>query len=164
MFPSRYIQYFKLPPVPVDIINAIKLDPNHYTKKESGVTYRWTDQDNAELNQWGQKHICDEMYFALQFFEKPNTLHKDTGTHTKLNYVISPGGPNILTEFYDDDRTTQLASYHIEPLRWHVLKADTFHRITGDFTPGQIRFSITARMFDYNGGPQKYVDGIPPSI
>ena len=70
MFESRYIQYFKLPSVPDDIINAIKLDPNYYTKKESGDNYRWTDEYNNEINKWGQEHICDEMYFAFQFFER----------------------------------------------------------------------------------------------
>ena len=150
--------------MPDDIISAIKLDPNCYTKKESGDNYRWTDQYNDAINQWGQKHICDEMYFAFQFFERSSLLHKDTGTHTKLNYLVSPGGPNIMTEFYADDQTTQLASYHIEPFRWHVFKADTFHKVTGDFYPGQIRFTITAKMFDYNGGPHQYINGIPPKL
>ena len=162
MYESRYIQYFNLPKVPDYIIDAIKLDPNYYTKKISSGNYNWTDQYNDELNRWAQENICADMYFAFQFFEGPNIIHKDTSTHTKLNYVISTGGPNVLTEFYADDRSTILGTYCIEPFRWHVLKADTFHRVLGPFEPNQLRFAITAKMFDYNGGPQQYVNGIPP--
>lgn len=162
MYKSRYIQYFNFPKVPTHIIESIKLDPNFYTKKISHGNYNWTDQYNEELNAWGQENICADMYFAFQFFERPNIIHTDTGTHTKLNYVISTGGPNVLTHFYDDDRSTILDTYHIEPFRWHIFKADTFHSVPGPFEPGQIRFAITAKIFDYNGGPQKYNNGIPP--
>jgi predicted PolB exonuclease-like 3'-5' exonuclease len=163
MYKSRYIQYFNLPAVPDYIIESIKLDPNFYTKKISHGNYNWTDQYNEELNAWAQEYICADMYFAFQFFERPNNIHKDTSTHTKINYIISAGGDNVLTEFYADDMTTVLDTYCIEPLRWHVLKADTFHKVSGPFDSEKIRFSITAKLFDYNGGSQQYVNGISPN-
>ena len=58
-----------------------------------------------------------------------------------------PGGPNVITEFYNDDLTTKLASYSIPANKWHIFKADTYHSVS-NIDPDQIRLGITARIFE----------------
>ena len=150
MYQPRFIQYLSLPPLPDNLISEISLDPADYTLRAHGPgnleTYIWTDDHNKKLDAWCKQNICPDMYFAFQILHTSNNIHKDNGTTVKLNYVMSTGGSNVLTEFYDDDKTTLLDSYHIEPHRWHILKVNTYHRVI-NLEPGQFRFAVTSRIF-----------------
>lgn len=154
MYETRYIQYLNLPAVPEAILAKIPTDANSYTDFSRIVIpngrnkdrYRWTDIDNQDLDQWCKLNICADMYYAFQFMIGDSRLHKDIGTLTKINYVIDTGGQDVLTEFFADDETTQLASYKIQAHRWHIFKSDTYHRVV-NVEPGQTRFAITARIF-----------------
>ena len=150
MHKPRYIQYLSLPPLPPELTASISLNPQDYSCKAIGPgnldTYIWTNDHNQELDAWCKQNICPDMYFAFQILHTSNNIHKDNGTKTKLNYVLSTGGDNVITEFYDDDKTTLLDSYHIEPHRWHILKVDTYHRVI-NLEPNQYRFAVTSRIF-----------------
>jgi hypothetical protein len=144
----RYIQYLNLPQIPKEIFDTIPTDFSLYESKYKAKidTYMWTDSHNQQLNEWCQTNICPDMYFAFQIITGDMGMHKDIGTRVKINYLVQTGGDNVLTEFFDDDQTTQLASYTIDAHRWHILKADTYHGVT-NVAPGQVRFSITGRIF-----------------
>ena len=150
MYTPQYLQYFIFPPLPDELLNSINKNLEDYTKRVAGAknpdTYWWSDDFNTEINQWCQKYICQEMYFGFQIATGNMVPHKDACTKTKINYVIDTGGSNVLTEFFDDDFTTKLASYCIEPHRWHIFKADTAHQVI-NVEPGKVRFSITGRIF-----------------
>ena len=136
---NPYIQYLNLPSVPTHIIDNINSWVHDYSKN---MSMYWTDVNNQEIDTWGKEHISNDMYFAFQIFKDDVPVHKDVETLTKLNYLISPGGSNVLTEFFDGQIT--VASYNIEPLKWHVLKADTPHHVVN---VKQLRYGITARIF-----------------
>jgi hypothetical protein len=150
MMSSRFIQYLNLPRVPDDILRQVPRDPAKYDQWINGVknleTYKWSDQYNREVNAWCQENICAEMYFGFQMIFGCNEIHKDVGTLTKINYVIDTGGQSVMTNFFADDQQTVLASYEIEPHRWHIFKADAYHQVTG-LDPALVRFSITGRIF-----------------
>lgn len=143
MYPARFVQYVNLPDIPQDILQSISVDPQHYEFDHGSY---WTDQHNQALNAWAQKNICTDMYFAFQCFTNSVNMHKDLGTQIKLNYIVQPGGTQVVTEFYGDDQTTKLDQYIIEPGRWHLFRANVNHCVRG-IEPGQVRFAITARVF-----------------
>jgi len=154
MYTPRYIQYVNFPEIPKELIeciipqNLVDLFNQNENKKSTRIheTYTWTDDLNEKINVWGQQNICPDMYYAFQLMTGPLPIHKDRITKTKLNYIVSTGGDNIMTTFYDEDRTTELASYNIPINKWHLFKADTYHSV-GDLAPGQIRLAVTARIF-----------------
>ena len=148
----RYIQYLNLPAIPDDILERLKL-ANITTDSTKQVVNQavhsknwWTDTNNQELNQWCCENICADMYYAFLVMIANSPLHKDVGTLTKINYVLDTGGENVLTEFYADDQVTKLASYKIEPKRWHIFKADTYHTVI-NVEPEKTRFAVTSRIF-----------------
>jgi hypothetical protein len=144
MYKPRYIQYINLPAIPVDIINNLPRSLNSYELQNNG-NYNWTDSCNTQLNDWAQKNICSEMYFAFQFMTGDIPIHKDIGTKTKFVYIIETGGSKVCTKFWDDDYNL-LDEYCIEKNRWHILKADTNHSVEG-IESNLIRWSVTARIF-----------------
>ena len=147
MYPPRYIQYLNLPKIPQHIIDQLERDPTVYHQVSTVEgPYTWSDYDTKLLNVWCRENICSEMYFGLQIMTGNLPLHLDTGTKIKINYIIDPGGTDVITSFYDNDQVTLLDSYCIEPNRWHIFKADTHHQVT-NIQPGQYRFGVTGRIF-----------------
>lgn len=143
MYPKRFVQYLNLPELPKHIVDTVSLQRQDY---EFGAGGYWTDQHNQLINQWCQQHICSSAYFAFQCFVNDVDLHRDSGTQVKLNYVLSTGGDQVYTEFYNDDGVTQIDKIIIEPRRWHLFQANVLHRVSG-IEPGHTRFAITTRMF-----------------
>jgi len=149
MYDTRYVQYLNLPLIPQYLIAHIDRTPEIHKQAPSSQVhgpYIWSSHGTDAINQWCQKNICADMYFACQIMTNDLVTHKDIGTKIKLTYLVDSGGDNVSTNFYDDDQTTQLASYVIAPNQWHILKADTYHQVS-NIQPGQVRFSITGRIF-----------------
>jgi hypothetical protein len=141
------IRYLNLPQVPKSIIENLPSDWDQFDQKVSYANrnYVWTDSFNQEINSWCQQNVCQDMYFGFQIMRGDVPVHRDTGTLTKFVYLIYPGGKSVATNFYNDQQ--ELAqSYVIDINRWHVLQANRLHSVDG-IEPGQIRFSITGRIF-----------------
>ena len=153
MLKNQYIRYINLPKVPEELIKSIPTDPTFFNVDAIGPAninnYVWSKSHNEEINKWCQDNICSDMFWAFQLMIADLKLHKDTGTLIKMNYVISPGGDDVWTDFFADDKTTLLASYKIEPNRWHIFKADTFHQVR-NVQSGLVRFGISGRIFGAN--------------
>ena len=138
--------------MPAEIVSCIDRNYNNYKKSRGGGlstntnNYWWSDSNNLQINDWCQRNICPDVYFAFQAVEHDLNLHKDNMTKVKLTYVLDCGGENVITEFWDDTQDTCLASYKIEPMRWHIFNASTVHRVIG-MAPGRTRFAITGRVF-----------------
>jgi len=146
MYSQQYIRYLNLPKIPDDIISSLNKNYEEYKKITHKETYTWTDSFNKEVNEWCQSNICDTMYWGFQIITGDLFLHKDHGTLTKMNFLIDTGGDDAVTEFYDEDQTTLLDSIIIEPGKWHVFKADTYHCVKNT-DPNRVRFSITGKIF-----------------
>lgn len=143
-----YIHYLNFPRIPDQIINQLSREFNQYQPKSryGNGTYTWSDSFNIDVNNWCQQYIAESMYFGFQIINQNLPIHKDIGTLIKLNYVIDTGGTNVVTKFWDNDKTTLLASYKIEPNRWHIFKADTFHSVE-NIQLNHTRFGVTGRVF-----------------
>ena len=103
------------------------------------------DEFNKEINSWCQENICDTMYWAFQIVSNDLPMHRDLGTKIKLTYILQTGGKDTVTEWYND-KEELVESVALEPFRWHIFKADSYHAVK-NITPGQQRFSVTGRVF-----------------
>lgn len=147
-YPPSYVRYLNLPKIPGEIMAKINFNFEEYDRKSR---YRnggfWSDSFNEEINKWCQENVCDSIYYAFQVFPKDLHIHKDTGTKTKLIYLLQEGGSNVVTTWYDEDQTTVLQSVRIPLHTWVLFKADAFHGVTG-VEEGMIRSAITGRVFE----------------
>jgi hypothetical protein len=76
-----------------------------------------------------------------QLLEHWIPMHKDVGRTVAYNYILYPGGTNVVTSVYDDDKNV-LQSMSIEPHRWHRITVDHFHDIK-NIEKDQLRIAIT---------------------
>lgn len=148
---SVYLQYVNFPPLPQHILDSIVLDVTQYPNQVLGRSgpnsnYRASSNFNEQVNQWCQENICSSIAWFFQWSLGDLLIHKDAVPKTRINYLITPGGNNVLTEFFNDDKTTKTASYCIEPHRWHILKVDSYHRVV-NVEPPAVRFSISGVIF-----------------
>ena len=146
MYPYQYYRYINLPRVPNEIVGKIKIDPAEYNGVLRGESYKWSDDFNQEVNDWCQKNICNDVYFAFQMMTTDHHIHRDKGTKTKFIYLLDTGGDSVVTNFYDDDQTTIVDSVVLEPHRWCILKVDSYHSVAG-VENGKTRFAITGKIF-----------------
>lgn len=138
-----------LPKIPDNILALINPNFDLYEKKDAGRhgnIYTWSDSFNQEINSWCQQNICNEMYWGFQIIRGDLKPHIDNVTQVKLTYLVDTGGPDVVTEWYDQDNVTVLDSVVLEPHRWHILKVDTPHGVKNTVT-GSVRLSITGRIF-----------------
>lgn len=141
-----FIKYLDFPKVPELILSNIPTDISEYKTKANYFTFNWSESNNEALNLWAKDNISKDLYFAFMIIKGDLLLHKDVGTSLKLNYVIHPGGENVVTRFWDDNKKDLLAEYSIEPYRWHIFKSNSYHSVHG-IEKNNIRFSITAKIF-----------------
>jgi hypothetical protein len=149
MYSYKYYRYINLPKIPQSVIDQINLNFDQYEKKDAGYhgdDYKWSDSFNSAVDQWCKQNICDEMWWAFQFIKGGLMPHIDIATKYKFVYLLDTGGSNVITEWYNEDRSEVVDSVVLEPFRWHMLKVDTWHSVRG-VQPGQIRYSITGKLF-----------------
>lgn len=82
-------------------------------------------------------------------------IHFDYGREYAINYVIDPGGDNVVTSWYEDDKKTIIEEVEIEPFRWHIIKVKpTYHGVRG-IRLGRLRcvistnFNVPDDKFDF---------------
>ena len=155
------IRYLNLPRIPQSIIDNLNYNFEQYQTRELPADFRvkasvrrvtklWSDSYNQEINEWCKKNICESMYWAFLITDGDLAVHVEEASKglasTKLNYIIQPGGSNVVTNFWEDDAKTLKQSFCIEPHRWHIFKADSYHSVQG-IEPGKFRFSVTGKVF-----------------
>ena len=86
------------------------------------------------------KNLFDFSHNTLVQIIKDNLgLHKDLGRKRAYNYIIEPGGDNVLTCWHDEEKNL-IESHCINVHRWHKLNVDVFHSVENVTRP---RISIT---------------------
>jgi hypothetical protein len=142
------VRFLKLPSIPVDIIDRLpkNFDQFRLEGEYANGAYSWSHDHNNEINDWCRQNICENMYWGFQIMRGDVPRHKNIGTETKLIYLIQASGDKVETNFWADDKITLTHSYIIPVNSWHVLRAKAYHSVDG-VEPGQIRFSLTGRIF-----------------
>jgi hypothetical protein len=74
-------------------------------------------------------------------------IHVDYGRKYAFNYILTLGGPDLITSWYLDDKTTVVEEHHIEEKRWHLIHVNpVWHGVKGQET-GKLR-TIISLCFD----------------
>lgn len=145
---EHYIRYVNLPPIPNEIVSNLNQNFNEYQDQAGsrvGSHFFWSNNFNHEINDWGQANINSNLYFGFLIATKDAQKHVDKDTLIKINYVISTGGSNVLTRFFDLNGNV-VKEYQVEPNRWHIFDASVPHEVI-NIEPGQTRFLVTAKIF-----------------
>lgn len=79
-----------------------------------------------------------------QIVKKGISTHKDVGRKIIYNYLIDAGGDDVYTNFYADDKTTDLFSVKIPTHTWHKMDVSFYHNVIGIERP-RIAISIYER-------------------
>ena len=140
-----YIEYLDYPPLPEHLVESIddivlreNFDPdwtyaNYVTKSMS-----------KELDVWIRATLGFELERQplYQVLRNIIPIHKDVdGRPFAYNYLLSTGGSNVTTCFYDDDK--RLVHSEVIPAGcWHRLRVQHFHSVV-QFDKNGVRVSIT---------------------
>ncbi len=169
---DSYIKYLDLPTIPkelassaADIINlplwGLNAGGGGFHKNDNYSTRKLT----SPLRSWLSENLNFEFVGNYIVFNGPVLPHKDMRQYA-CNYIVDPGGDDIRTTVWDgqlsstqynlyqgdserqgdkvsDTSLTELQSMVIEPFRWHSLRTDLFHSVTGNFSQPRVLISIT---------------------
>ena len=149
---SDYIVYLDLPPVPEELLYPIQDIINSPPKPDSKIPasyhYFQTRLVSQPLFDWVHDLFKSDCYTQYQIVREGVHIHKDVGRDVAFNYILQPGGDSVSTNLYDEDQNL-IHSEIIQPKRWHRLKTDVYHNVTGMTTD---RVAISTEIFDYKWG------------
>lgn len=147
-----YCQILKFPRLPDHLIDLALGSIQEYEvldEFEKTGNYRWHPL-HPEVQEWLNANIL-EGHWGIQtnIDDKDLAVHVDRFTPTRILYTLDPGGPNVTTTFYENDRVTPIESTVLQTHTWYALKSDVFHAVHG-IVPGQTRIAITVRFFTHH--------------
>ena len=146
MYPIECVKYVNFPTIPKDVIDS--MIPSQADLSEAKERHYISTHTNVEkLNNWGRENIADSIYLNYQILFNDVPAHVDRNTKSKLLYIVEAGGDNVYTNFYTNEKKTELIfSTIIEPGRWCLFEADVDHEIVG-MDKDKMRLGITGQIF-----------------
>lgn len=169
----KNIRELKLPQIPQDIVDRVidrhTKDPNSYAplwdqddlpmpvyyQEPEAKIVTFSDSFNEEIDQWCKDNICDSIKWDWQILSKDLPIHRDFDAdtlenlvlHTKFFYLITPGGDNVVTNFFNsEDPTDIIETYVIKTRTWYLFNAARHHNVVG-IEPGKTRFTMVGNTF-----------------
>lgn len=151
-YPVEYARRLNFPRIPEHLLP----DPEKWKffefleENEYKTDHFWTDDQNDRLNEWCQRNVCENAYFAF-VISNGLEMHKDGSEHegliqtTRLLYPITTGGEHAVTQFWADDKKTLLKEYTFEPFNWYLLAGSTYHSVRG-VPKDKYRLIVSAQM------------------
>lgn len=137
-----------LPKVPDNIIqeiyNSITNNNEAFTGFDTNYSkdvYGWY-RGNQLLQDWCQQNISPDIFWGVQVITGDLPIHKDLGSESKFNYIVEPGGGNVITYFYDDN-DQEIESINLEAHEWYILNVSVKHNVKN---VKSTRISITGRI------------------
>jgi hypothetical protein len=149
---NNYIEYLNLPPVPEELLypiqDIINNPPKPGSKIPASYHYFQTRLVSQQLFDWVREQFKSDCYTQYQIVREGIAIHTDAGRDVAFNYILQTGGGNASTNIYDKDKNL-IYSQIIQPKRWHRLKTDEYHNVTGITTD---RVAISVELFNYKWG------------
>ena len=131
-----------IPPIPAVLIREAmeSKNPENYLGVVRGVT-------NWKLPEWVVQWLNDHVYkglWQIQEYSGDFKLHIDnTTTDIRFMFMLSLGGENVETVFYDTDGITELHRLRYELHKWGIIRTSMPHEVVG-MEEGLVRTCITA--------------------
>jgi hypothetical protein len=108
---------------------------------ENYLSYRFSENTLNKISRlFNNEFLTEAEGIFLQILgpEFNNFVHRDNRAYA-INYIIEPGGNNVKTFFYDDNKI-ETAQYVIPIHKWHIFRANGLHCVKNIET---VRKSIT---------------------
>ena len=148
---EKFVQVLEMPKVPPELvrmallcIRAPALQKRIAQEDGSfGFISLW-DAQIPSLRLWLEQNIAPVMWH-LSYFSRDMYAHKDPRTKTRMIYILEPGGENVVTRFYDEDKETLLSTELLATEEWSIMNANRYHDISG-IEEGKFRYALTARI------------------
>ena len=157
---NDYMVYLDLPQIPEHLIEPIDIIISKPPKPDSMVSANFapfqTRLVSKELVEWVQDIFEMKCYTQYQIIRAGIPIHKDIGRTVAFNYILQTGGNNAHTCIYTENKKIM---EKIEPVKWHRLKTDVYHNVTGLTTD---RVAISVDIFDYKWNDLVRRKGIEP--
>lgn len=133
-----------IPPIPeelIDPLDVIESRKNLFPVEipDSYATYFVSDK----LQEWGQQFFDYNVDVRYQVIKKALPVHIDFGNNTfKYNYLLSLGGDEVRTMWWDQDRNNIVESFVAPINTWHRINILQPHSIS-ELT--SVRLSVTMK-------------------
>lgn len=151
---KNYLVYLDLPEVPeyllepIDVI--IKKPPKQGSRISSSYYFFQTRNVQPELSEWVNETFKSNCFAQYQIIRAGLPIHKDIGRNVAFNYLLQPGGDFVTTGIYDDAHN--LIDQECIPIKkWHQLKTNEFHCVSGILTD---RVALSVEVLSYVWGAE----------
>lgn len=116
----------------------------------NSANYIWSDNLMSELNAWCQENVMPMVYYGCQIMSGDLKIHNDKGTMIKLYYLITTGGDDVVTNFYDAEDNL-IESVILLPRVWYIFNTGQRHTVQKQtpWVKGKWRYTISGRIFPY---------------
>jgi hypothetical protein len=139
---SLYFKYLNFPSLPESIHSEVYnsyLENLNYFEFKKFKPYK-VHQANNKLTEEVRSIIPNATDVNVQLIQYGLPVHIDVGRTEAINYIISTGGDNVCTCFYQNRSLVE--QYIIEPFRWHWINVSIPHTVI-NLKKDSTRISIT---------------------
>lgn len=119
-----------IPPVPASLHH---IDPHEVEKLPSDYPLVYSTYCvSKELHDWVQKHFAFKVIVNYQIITGQTPIHKDTkyGREICWNYLITSGGKNVATRFWNDNATYLMDEIVLKDHVWYEIDVTVNHDVT----------------------------------
>jgi hypothetical protein len=121
-----------------EIYNSFLENPNYFEFKED--KFYKIHLANDKLTETVKSIIPNPGKISVQLIQNSLPIHVDIGRTEAINYLISTGGDDVYTCFYQNNMLVDRLV--IQPFRWHWMKVSNPHTVI-NLKKDQPRISIT---------------------
>ena len=136
---TKNFQYLDLPPIPESFYSDIWNDLHNPTLSDLPMDKYQISDSNEKLKKCIKEIFADSGYqfdsVNVQRISKDLKWHIDGRRISVCNFLIQSGGDNVKTLFPDEELV-------IEPLRWHHLNVQRWHRVIDVAQPPRIAICV----------------------
>ncbi len=153
-----FINYLdQIPQIPSELIPDIKSIVDLKLYPNLADAYQFSLKNvNEDLYAWIVTNVLPHtnvkpdkslriFYQLIANGKKKFPIHKDRNRTLAYNYILDPGGPDVITNVYDDNKNL-IESGCLMPFRWHSIKVDKFHNVI-NLPDNAVRISVTLHSF-----------------
>lgn len=149
---NDYLVYLDLPPIPQELLEPFDEIVNKPPKPYSLISAQYksfqTRLVNDNLADWTKTLFGTNSFVQYQIITRGLDIHKDPGRTVAFNYLLCDGGPTARTCFFDNNKTLVYLE-KIQLQKWHRIKTDVFHTVTGLQSH---RIAVSVDIKDYTWG------------
>jgi hypothetical protein len=135
----RYLNFPALPDeIHLEIHKSYLENPNYFKFRDD--RFYKIHLANDKLTETVKSIIPNPGKISVQLIQNSVPIHVDIGRTEAINYLISTGGDDVYTCFYQNNLLVE--KHKIEPFRWHWIDVSNPHTVI-NLTNDQPRIAIT---------------------